>query len=434
MLAIAVMTLIAALALTSCGQWKNPYDTLDKEGSTVSVEFLAGEGGMFAGTNGVTVVDVFNLSNYKAGSDGKVRIPLIEPNDQRRGNNAFEISKTGCLLAGWFVAEPVLDKDGNTVDYTLGKKWDFDNDTLALDKEGSYSGNTPSLTLMAVWMEYVEFEFYDGDKLIGTYKGTSLDLPEWNLDTGKLNYKNFLTVPGKTLEAAYLDSDLTEPMTGKVEGEYDYSTGELLTPTIKIYTTWREGEWFKISNVSQFTKNASVRGCYELLSDLDFSDAAWPQSFSGGEFQGQIIGNGHTISGIKTSAYVTKGGSVAHGGVFGTLSDRAVIDNVTFKNITYTVKSAAKATDALFGLFAGLDKGAAISGVTVEDSKIVITKDFAEDFGTKLTDESFKVALIIAEGDAQLTRSNVTFELEEGTSATVTEGEGGFLFFSYGNS
>lgn len=453
---MAVLLVCAALmSLTSCSQWGDPYDALDKEGSAVSVKYIADldeptaenpSVGVFANTNGVTVVNVYDIRKYTPNSSGKVEIALTEPNDKNKGNNTFSVSKDGHILAGWFVAEPrvnangePLDNDGNLVSesgkpqgYLLGEKWDFSTDKLTLDAVGEYSSSSPELTLVAKWMPYVSFEFYEkegtGFKLLGTKNTMSLELPEWK--DGSLNYKTFLSIPGRTYKAAYLDEAMTELITSKVEGVYNYETGELETKTIKIYTEWLEGEWYQASTVSQF-KSFAKKGNIELLADLDFTGEVWPTSLTGGSFTGTIEGNGHTIKGITATGYSTKGGDIAHGGIFGSLGEGAVIRNVTFSDVTYTVMSAVKATSASFGLFAGDNLGATLENVTLKNSVLVVSKSFVNDFAAKIIDGKFVVGLVIPSGDtAGITTENVTYSVEDGANATVTEADG-VLEFTY---
>ena len=448
-----VLVLTAAAMMTSCAQWANQYDLLDKEGATVSVKFDA-NGGMFAGANGVTVVDVFNINDYDLKSDGTKQIPLIAPDDDNRGNNAFEIARTGYNLAGWFIKEAVLndagealDEDGNLASES-GKepaykltKWDFSKDKLVLDASKSYSSSTPVLTLTAVWLEYVNFEFYakteSGFELIGNHKGTQIDVPEWDLSSGKLNYKNFIKLDGKTLTGAYLDEAMTEAMDATVKGEFDYDTGKVLTPTIKIYTEWQDGEWYKISTASQLSKNANLKGCYEILADLDFSEVTWPAAFTNGTYAGTVIGNGHKISGIKTTAYITRGGDVSHGAVFGSLAKSANISDLTFDNVTYTVKNAAKASSLALGLLAGTNSGATLTGVKIENSVIKIAEDFGETFAANILNESFKLALVFVEGpisgiDFSLISCEITLnKADVPADFTVATDDNGQIIFTY---
>ena len=437
-IALAVLMLLSLVMMSSCSQWANQYDVLDKEGATVSVKFDA-NGGMFAGTNGVTVVDVFDISTYGTNSNGKAEISLLQPDDEdNRGHNAFEISRTGHSLAGWFYETTETDANGQTV--TVTKRWDFANDKLVLDPSVSYSSSDPVLTLKAVWIPYVSFEYYadngNGFELIGTTESTYLDIPEWDLSTGRLDYNNFFEYDGKTFAAAYLDETLSTPITERVNGQFDYENGVSLTPVIKVYTEWLEGDWFKISNVSQLTKNASAKASYEILADLDFSKNAWPAAFINNVFSGTIVGNGHTISGVSTTAAITKGGDVNHGALFGGLSADASITDVNFTNITYTVKSAAKAASVNLGLFAGSNAGATLTGVTVTSSKLVIAQSFGEDFSAKISAGEFKLGVLFAEGECDIDLSGVTCEIatdsaDSTASFEITVTSNGIIEFSY---
>ena len=434
-IAMAMLMLLALVMMMSCAQWANQYDVLDEEGATVSVRFDA-NGGMFAGTNGVTVVDVFDISTYATDANGNALIPLLEPDNDKRDHNAFEISRTGHSLAGWFYETTVTDENGNST--VVNKRWDFANDKLVLDTSKTYSSSDPVLTLTAVWIPYVTFEYYADGALLGTTQSTYIEQPEWDLTTGRLNYNNFIENKGKTFVAAYLDEAMTQPMPARVEGEFDYENGVSLTPVIKIYTTWKDGEWFKISNVSQLSKNASAKGCYELLADLDFSSSFWPAAFTNNTFSGTIVGNGHTISGISTVAAITRGGDINHGAIFGGLAAEASITGVNFSNITYTIKSAAKAASVNFGLFAGSNGGATLTDITVTSSKLIIAESFGEDFSHKISTDSFKVGLLFADGDTDIDYSGVSYEIAASSADTpasfeITVTGSGMIEFSYGS-
>ena len=424
-LAAAAMIICAALTMTACTQWDIPYDGLDREGSTVSVRFDAG-GGMFASTNGVTVVDVFNVDNYTKDASGMIYIPLVDPCDEdKREENAFDISKNGYELAGWYVT----DADGK-----LGEKWDFTSGKLKVDTSKSYSSSEPVLTLTAKWMEHTTFEFYaeqNGEMTkIGEHKGITLDRPEWNVSSGKLNYKNFVKQDGKTLDEIYLDEAMTIPMSAAVSGEYDYENGIALTPTIKIYTTWREGEWIRVSKADHLIGSAASDGCYELMNDIVFSDGKyWSSTFTRGEFTGKIYGNGFKISGIDTVAALTQAGDIVHGGVFGGLGEGAELRDVTFESVTYRIENpGARAASSTLALFAASDNGATIENVTVTDAKIVLGEYFAE-FKDLIEAESIIIGALFADGSTSLS-AEITIESNaEGVGATV--GEDGLLSFVF---
>ncbi len=424
-LAAAAMIICAALAMTACSQWDIPYDGLDRDGSTVSVRFDAG-GGMFASTNGVTVVDVFNVDNYTKDASGMVYIPLVDPCDEdKREENAFEISKNGYELAGWYVT----DADGK-----LGEKWDFASGKLKVDTSKSYTSSEPVLTLTAKWMEHTTFEFYaeqNGEMTkIGEHKGITLERPEWNVSSGKLNYKAFVKQAGKTLDEVYLDEAMTIPMSAAVSGEYDYENGIALTPVIKIYTTWREGEWIRVTKADHLINSAAADGCYELMNDIVFSDGKyWSSAFTKGEFTGKIYGNGYKISGISTTASITSKADVFHGGVFGKLGEGAELRDVTFENVTYQIENpGALAANSMLALFASADGGAVLEDVALVGAKIILGEYFAT-FENKIAGGQIIIGAIFADGSTSLSAEIVIESLAEGVSATV--GEDGLLSFVF---
>ena len=157
----------AMLVLTGCSQWDTPYESLDREGATISVKFDP-NGGLVASANGVNIVDVFNVGDYTADASGKVHLSLVDPSDKSvRGQNALEITKNGHVLAGWFITVPVTDSEGRELDEdgniasesgkapaTKLKMWSFNSDTLDIDVSLTYSSETPVLTLQAVWIPH----------------------------------------------------------------------------------------------------------------------------------------------------------------------------------------------------------------------------------------------------------------------------------------
>ena len=410
----AAFIIAAAITATSCSQWKSPYDELDSNGNTVSVKFVA-NGGMFANTNGVTVIDVFNTSSAK---DGK--IPILSPDDEKRQNNAFSITKTGHFLAGWYECEPVLNSDGKPLDedgnvaeesgkdiaYRPIRKWNFEKDRLTVDKDKNYSSSEPALTLYAVWIPFFNFEFYAKDdtgafSLIGEANELSLDLPEWNSTNGQLNMGKYPSISGKTFNGAYLDPEFEDQITAAITGTVDYEKGISLSPTIKIYTDWIDGEWFKIFNASQFYKNAKSNGNYILAADIDFSKSVWPAAFSSGKFTGKIYGNGHTLSGINIAQ---NGYRISEGGIFGTIDSTAEIKDVKFDNISYTVKGSLN--PAVFGLIAGrISDEAMLESVTVTNGKLIIDDEL-------FTDNTFKTSLINGDYEFRLFDGSGTYDID----------------------
>ena len=221
-----LLLLTAAIAvlciLTGCSQWELPFEGMDEEGYTVSVRFDPC-GGAFAGTENFQIIDVFNLEDAKD-SSGNYSFSLLSPDDSRRGDTAFSVSKNGCFFAGWYKeCTPRTDSAGNPLDsygnptsesgieqgYIYSGRWDFESDTLTVSASEAekLSSETPYMTLYAAWIPYFNFEFYvqnsqSSFELFESEQMISLGIPTWDLESGKLNYNGFPEIDGKTFEGA----------------------------------------------------------------------------------------------------------------------------------------------------------------------------------------------------------------------------------------
>ena len=371
--ALAVATLSC---LASCSQWDTPYETHGKEGYNVSVKFDVGDG-IFANIEDVVIVDLYKMEQFSMNPDGNYEIPLIAPDDSARGDKAFVASRTGYFLAGWYSERALrfndqgemLDDFGNVTSdpkkqgYIYSGKWDFDTSTLEIDPSQDYTADNTALTLYAAWVPYYKFETYvAGESTPYSEKSSlSINVPGW--DNGKMKMNGFPERQGYTFDGAYLDEECTVPLTEAMHGEFDPLTATSLTPTIKIYTKWREGTWFRIENLDQFSANISSTACYELLCDLDYTGKTWPGAFSTrGGFSGTIIGNGHTIIGVTVNMADT---GADRGGIFLTIGSTAKICDLTFENITYNIKAGARKPASFGTLASTVSEGAEITNVTV---------------------------------------------------------------------
>lgn len=391
LLTTACLLLLAGLCCTACGnEWGAPYPTLDDEGYTVSVKYDA-NGGVFAGTNNVTVVDVFNPDNVKTNANGEKEFSLLSPDDPIRGKeSAFSISRNGYIFAGWYTERSLrVDGSGNPLDeygvltslsgkeqgYIYKNKWDFDTDVLTVAADVKTSSDTPVMTLYAAWVPYYVFELYTPDavtgemKLYDTAQSVSLEIPSWNEKTGRIDMGNFPKREGMTFDGAYLDAEMTVPLTETISGSIDYENGISTASTFKVYTKWMEGTWFKIHTAEQFVDNSRIDGSYIICADLDFSEEIWNAGLSKGVFKGTILGNGHTLSNI--SVFQTDI-SQSRGGLFGALDASARIENVKFENVTYTLNVGSRVAAPTFGLLAGtVAEEASLESVTISGSLLI---------------------------------------------------------------
>lgn len=306
--------------------------------------------------------------------------------------------------------EPVLDEEGNATyeilsdagkpqGYMYSGRWDFEKDRLTeedLEPE-TYGkrGEVLSFSLYAAWAPNYIYEFYrptseGGWEVYGSVtKPVSLDaiaVPHWDETRGSLNYesvprysvaedKNSGTeAKSYTLTGIYADPDCTQPYAAdRVEGDCtlrlfegeiphhgttDPESGTATGTTVRLYTTWKEGNWFRITTGRQLTENASPDGCYLILADLNCANTTW--TFSGFTFTGTFEGNGHTVSNIvsRQTDATSKEPQRVYGGLFGTFTADAQLNDIRFENVSFTVAAGARRVTAgrdpgSFGLFAG---------------------------------------------------------------------------------
>ncbi len=375
-----LLLLLVAVLAVGCAKSRTHYQGLQDQGYQVSVRYDA-NGGQFT-TNTLTLTDSYDISKLPVGADGKVHVHLLPPESQQRDPDFSEtLSMPGkYFLAGWYTdRQETVDANGNTV-YTYGKKWDFATDTLALDPKGSYTTDTPVLTLYALWLPAFQVEYYDratGElieaNLVDFTLGNELELPAWNEKTGELDMNDFPEVAGKTFTAAYLDDQGTQPVTGATlahSGSIDAS-GQAQNEVMKLYLDYEEGSWYHIYTAKQFNKHARGSNKLLLCADLDFAQEGWNLTTS--IFAGTIEGNGHKLQGIQ-SIYTE--GKKKSAGVFGTVESGAVIRDLTLENVSFVMEEGAMTPGTTLGLFAGtIREGAVLENIAITGGKIQVSSE-----------------------------------------------------------
>ncbi len=384
LLILITLTLLlgTVICISSCSS--SLYDERGEEGYTVGIRFDAG-GGRLKGREEVSIVELYHPDNISTAADGTEGIKILDPDDARRGDAArLKPDRTGYFLAGWYCErQEVTDADGN-VSYTYSKKWDFEKDVFVVDPDKEYDPNEPAMTLYAAWIPYFNYEFYAKDEngntvqigedknedgQIDPTKLINLNIPTWDIDSGEMDYKNFLSLDGKTFSAAYADEAMTQPLTATInarEQYVDYEKGIATTNTIKVYTEWMDGEWFKIYTAKQFVENSKLNGNYIICADLDFAKVRWKSTLSIGTFKGTICTENDQVFKFSNISAM-QSGSNNNQGLFGVLGESATIQNISFENLTYTINtSTSLKLDTNFGTFAGqIVAGATVENVTV---------------------------------------------------------------------
>jgi len=394
-----IAVVLLSVLLAGCGTDATPYVNNDAEGYDVSVKYDA-NGGTFT-TNTSVIVDSYNISDLETNGEGMAEIALLSPDDPARGHDSFTPIKNGAFLAGWYSERTeTTDADGNTV-YTYSGKWDFENDSIKVDPAQDHTSSEPQITLYAAWVPLFEIEFYslDSGEYLDSYVFDptiveSILLPEWDEETGAIEMHNFPKRSGYTFNKAYLDEKGSEALEGDTLthiGNVDYETGTATDSSMKLYVDWTEGEWFRIYNTEQFLDNASVNGNYEILADLDFTDEIWPTSLMYGNFSGTIKGNGHTFKNVEA---VQTNNSKVNAGLFGQITENAEITDLTFENVSFTVKAGTRVIGTSYGLFAGtLSSGASVEKVNILGSTLAI------DSSCYFASDDYTIGLVCGMGD-----------------------------------
>lgn len=398
---LMVCLLLAAMLLISgCAGEKTPYEINDEDDFNVSVKFDA-NGGLFT-TNTSVIVDAFNISDLKAGNDGRVSISLLSPDDAQRGKDSFKAYKNDHFLLGWYRNRvATTDEQGNTV-YVYSGRWDFSEDTLKVHSTGTYTSSKPVMTLYAAWAPLFEVEVYDldtGDYLssimLNPLESDEIQLPAWNEETGGIDMNDLPERDGYTFANAYYDADGSVPVTEESlqhTGRMDYELGATVGSTMKLYVDWMEGEWFHIYTAEQFVDNIemNLNGNFVIHGDLDFSDEIWPSNLAEGSFGGTIQGNGYTFKNIKLDQINM---SKTNFGLFGQLKDTVRITDLTFDNVTATVKKGSRVSGVSFGLLAGqADSAAVLSNVQILNSTLQI------DSGCAFLSDDYSIGLVAGSG------------------------------------
>ena len=398
----------------------------------MAVKFDANGGQFGDNVNTTSIVDTFNPLEIANGSEGEVRIPLLEPHDSRRGdNNTFVVKRAKYILAGWYVnrEESGTDENGNPV-YTYSKQWNFGSDRVVVNTAGSYTATDPVLTLYAVWVPLFEVQFYDRanpdqplkTKEFNPNEGLNLTIPTWDESTGVMAMGEYPSVSGKTFDKVYYDAAGTQPVSGTSAvhpGKVNAATGQAEDAVLKLYIDYTEGDWYHIYNAQQLADNININGHYVLHADLDFTDVSWPRAFTTGTFNGSIEGNGHTI---KNVTVIQKDYQKPAGGLFGTLGADATLTDLTFEGITFTLQSGTRVTSPAFGVLAGtIAADATLTDVTVK-GKLQIDSACSNTLKPDCA-----IGLVCGVGDASAVTADITYEAvgeaADTVKITVKDGE-----------
>ena len=420
------------------------YEQYDKEGYTISVKFDA-NGSYFGSQGNNSATDTFKFSDLKENENGQKEVPVIDPESEFRvSENRLKLEKaavTGYFFAGWYTnKEAVLDQDGKAVlddkgnpQYKYSGSWDFSKPFLIdATPETPYTSKVPVVTLYAAWVRNPVVNIYDKvngvDTLIGTYeitganyegrniitmpglndKGTKYELGtlssaqflkngdgvEYSLDLSKFT-KDEVGIITSTVffDGFCLDEARNEKIEGKTYTHpyvYDVETATMHNQALNLYVTSSEknGEWYRIYTADEFNKEAKKDSCLVIMNDLDFTKTAWPNALRNGAFEGVIEGNGHKITNVSINS--TSSGC----GLFKSITEDAVIKDISFDGITATIKAVSTKPGGRYALLAGIiDDGFKFENVSIKNATLKICAS-----ASSIVTADYEVGLLTAQG------------------------------------
>ncbi len=434
-LILSVLCLLAlCVCLGACAE-ASPIERYQDEGMTVTVKYHPNGGDFISGSN-VTVIDMFNPSQYEADAAGMVHIKLMAPTDVTRptsSNESIKLTMDAHFLVGWYTECTVrtnaegkpVDEEGTVIfekngayysdeactiqavpAYNYSGYWDFETDTVDY-KQG---GEEPyELNLYAGWVKYFRFEYYvqeNGEWVKLEGKDVEFDynqandedssrsdydtiwLPTWPEEGGMMEYNHkykdnstyrFPKLEGSTFAAAYADPACTEALPAEYlhPGSIDYETCTVSGRIQPVYITYTPGNQYRITKADQLIANPDLKGNYEIMNDLDFAGAGWPALFVYGRFEGTIKateGKTVTISNVTATYNRTKNNATQFGGLFGYLTSDAVIEGLHFQNVEFKISNlfTPMGTVSTYGLFAGMIDDGAQLDVTLSGATLTV--------------------------------------------------------------
>ncbi len=286
-----------------------------------------------------------------------------------------EAALKGYYIEGWYTAKTdsegkvMVGDDGRVV---FDKKWDFERDTVSSD-----------ITLYANFVQKATLIITGGDKdvVYNGLAGKSEKIPDLIDQPKKAGY---------TFLGYYTDETYEE----EFAWPYVYQEGE----TKYVYARFIEGVWDIVSTPEQFTAALSAKKNIYLTADLDFTGKKWA---SGITYNGEIAGNGHTITGVSVKIEAVRT-SQQYAGLFGALGSSAYLHDLTIENVqvSFTDGGFMSPFYKVSMLSTKLEEGSRLTNVTVSgvltqgslvpNSAVEYYKVTSNDQGATLTDCNFE--------------------------------------------
>ena len=389
-LTIGLFALASIFVFAGCSVRQSLDEFREENGLVAKVTYFANDGGKFENNSDVKTI------YYKDGDKA------LEVGVTSLTSGSISIEKDNYQFLGWYFVE--LDEEGKPVrnadnEIVLGDAVDF---SVAIE-EGQH------WYVCAKWqkLSVVEVKLLcdadvtltvGEDENVKTYKNGDV-IHSYNFNTQGL-VQSTSNAPIKANDGTFVE------FTANVEGTEEVSW-PIQRPEdgadVTIYAKYIQGVWTLLrtaDDVKTLFSSESALGnkAYYLMNDIDCTGLTRvPLNI----FNSELQGNGYTISNLtfsNGSAALTAGAKVS---MFGTIKAGAIIENVTFDNVTinYTIRPGAGVETYL--VYTAMEAGAKINTVTINakmtvefgaDAYLINDKDKNWKYGGAESDEAFESA------------------------------------------
>lgn len=356
----------AAALIVGCSVGQTSVeDFLKSKNAREQCVYYYANGGNFSGSLTTSVKSVY----YAEGT------PIVDGVTVTAKTTALTVVRTDYIFDGWQTGE--TDENGDPV-------FD-DNGYLVLTGENFTSRNIEkgeTLYLGAVWTEDVAVKivlvaddgftlkdaddntYVTGDTIVtGNFGSQS----SYTLD----NSKTPLTSKNGTFLQYYRDAECTDP--------YTSTSTSLAKPTdgndIIVYAKYIEGVYTVVTTAKNVQtmfngrRNSTAYYLYSYTGDREIDCSSVAFTFTSSDTKFKIYGNGFTLKNLSfTETSASNGESLS---MFGKLTSEAVIEDITFENVTMTVTGRGSIT--FYALFLSVEEGATLSDVSISGLTCAIT-------------------------------------------------------------
>lgn len=359
----AVAAAAATLAGCKIGETSVASFLKDKKAENQAVTYY-GNGGWFNNNTGITVKNLY----YPVGETVITDFDKI---------SKLSVSRTNYVFGGWYYAQ--LDADGKPVMSDDGKTALISENKVDIGVEMKIEAGQ-HLYFCAKWLEDVKISFElvseDGGDI--TVAGNKIKNGEVvgarNFGTqNAINLTN-RTSPADSSDYTFYDYYEDKACTRRFSGLVPKPDGN---EDVKLYAKYIKGKWTMVrdsSEVQNMLNRIDREESFYLYPDdgkteIDCSNLGVLSLFNG-DCNAKIKGNGVTVSGVKYSQSSIS--QYSEYSAFGTLTEKAEISDITFKNMTVAAAVKGKNTK-LFLICTRARAGAEINNVTFENLTFTIT-------------------------------------------------------------